>query len=480
MATNIDYEYEEILNKVKGASLEQRRGELEVQLGEARLEGDSKRVNEIEAAMAEVQAEIKPTIISEIDYPPPFNEAAYYGLAGEIVKSMEPHSESDPAALLLNLLTAFGNVIGQGSYFMVGAVKHCLKIFAVFVGDSAKGRKGDSWPPIRSMFESTDPEWAQRRIQTGLSSGEGVIYHVRDERYKKVPDKQSGIVEEVLDDEGVTDKRLLIIEGEFAQTLKVLSRETNTLSPVIRNSWDTGNLQTLTKNSPVRATGAHISIIGHITRRELLKALNETESGNGFANRFLWLSVRRSKCLPFGGEFEQIDIDQLTNKLSEAIDFAKQDREIKWAEETKELWALIYPELSEGRPGIIGAITARAEAQVTRLACIYALLDRSVVIKPSHLKAALAVWTYCEASVKYIFQNVVGDPLANKIIGALSTRPQGIKKSEIHNELGNNYSGDRLNDALEELKGAGLVDKRTIKTTGRPSEIWYLVKHHTN
>lgn len=71
--------------------------------------------------------------------------------------------------------------------------------------------------------------------------------------------------------------------------LRVLRQETNTLSAIIRQAWDGGPLRTLTKNSPAKATNAHISIIGHITKNELCRYLSETEAGNGFGNRFLWL-----------------------------------------------------------------------------------------------------------------------------------------------------------------------------------------------
>ena len=44
-------------------------------------------------------------------------------------------------------------------------------------------------------------------------------------------------------------------------------------------------------------------------------------------------------------------------------------------EAARQLWAEIYPELSEGKSGLVGALTARSEAQVLRLSCIYALLE---------------------------------------------------------------------------------------------------------
>ena len=62
---------------------------------------------------------------------------------------------------------------------------------------------------------------------SGLSSGEGLIWAVRDPGENG--DGQS--------DSGVADKRRIVLDGEFASTLKVLGRQGNTLSPVIRNAW---------------------------------------------------------------------------------------------------------------------------------------------------------------------------------------------------------------------------------------------------
>ena len=178
-------------------------------------------------------------------------------------------------------------------------------------------------------------------------------------------------------------------------------------------------MQSLTKNSPAKATGAHISIIGHITKEELLRYLTVTETANGFGNRFLWFWVERSKTLPFGGEISTIDFFSTVKRLREAIEFAKTVDEITWAEETKPLWSYIYPDLSEGKTGLIGGMIGRSDAYVCRLACIYALLDKSKVIKPEHLLAAIAVWDYSERSIRYIFQDRTGDPIANDILDAI-------------------------------------------------------------
>ena len=123
-------------------------------------------------------------------------------------------------------------------------------------------------------------------MMSGLSSGEGLIWQARDPIMKSEPVKEKGRVvdyQEVMVDGGVDDKRVFAVEPEFASTLRVMNREGSILSAVIRQAWDTGNLRTLVKNSPAKATGAHISIMGHITRDELRRYLDRTEAGNGFA-----------------------------------------------------------------------------------------------------------------------------------------------------------------------------------------------------
>jgi hypothetical protein len=88
-------------------------------------------------------------------------------------------------------------------------------------------------------------------------------------------------------DHGVEDKRLLVVEPELGRTFRVMRREGNTLSAVLRQGWDGVTMQILTKTSGERATGHHISLIGHITVDELRRCLSHIDLANGLANRFL-------------------------------------------------------------------------------------------------------------------------------------------------------------------------------------------------
>jgi hypothetical protein len=161
------------------------------------------------------------------------------------------------------------------------------------------------------VVKTADETWTTDRIKGGLSSGEGFINEVRDpvERYDP-KEKRTEIV-----DPGAADKRLMIVEPEFAGAISVAERHGNTLSPLVRRAWDGDKLATLTRNSPLTATGAHISIIGHITVDELRTRINRTELANGFANRFLFALTRRSKELPFGGTLTDSEILQLGERL---------------------------------------------------------------------------------------------------------------------------------------------------------------------
>jgi hypothetical protein len=128
----------------------------------------------------------------------------------------------------------------------------------------------------------------------------------------------------------------------------------------------------MTKNTPATATNTHISIVGHITRDELLRDLDRTEQANGFGNRFLWVCVRRSKALPEGGALWPPELDLLLPRLLQAREFVKTVKRLDRTPEARALWDGMYRQLSDGAPGLLGAMTARAEAQVMRLACLYA------------------------------------------------------------------------------------------------------------
>jgi hypothetical protein len=195
------------------------------------------------------------------EWPEPLAEEAFHGLAGRFVRVVEPASEADLGALLVQFLLGAGNMVGRTAHAVVENDRHYLNEYAVLVGRSAKGRKGTSMGRVKEPLTRADQTWAEERIKSGLSSGEGLIWNVRDpiEKRERVSRKnEPARFENVIEDEGVSDKRLFVVEPEFANILKQTERQGNTLSAILRQGWDGGKLQSLTKNSPARATDAHI------------------------------------------------------------------------------------------------------------------------------------------------------------------------------------------------------------------------------
>ena len=293
------------------------------------------------------------------------------------------------------------------------------------------------------------------------SSGEGLIDRVRDE------------------DEGgePRDKRFLAVETEFASVLKMLERQGNTLSPVLRAAWDGTALGTLTRSSTVRATGTHISLIGHITLEELRRRLGETETANGFGNRFLWVCVRRSKELPEGATPPQVELNDLAVRLRRSLDHALRAGVVARDADARALWADVYGDLSRGRGGLAGALTSRAEARVTRLALLYALLDEADAIAELHLRSALALWEYAARSVVHIFGASTGNADADAILRALRASPHGLTRTDIRNLFGRNLSAALIDRALTELLERRLARFDKEATGGRPTERWHYAKN---
>jgi hypothetical protein len=176
--------------------------------------------------------------------------AALHGYAGLAVRTIAPHTEAHPASILLQLLAAFGNMVGPGPHCMVDATRHGLNLFLVLVGDSSKARKGTSWSQIARLFAEVDQPWLSTRVTAARLTAGGLVHTLRDQQPP-------------------TDRRLLALSEEFASVLRMLKSGNGHLSPLLRCAWDSGHLPALDMHQPEQATGTHISLIAHITQREL-------------------------------------------------------------------------------------------------------------------------------------------------------------------------------------------------------------------
>jgi hypothetical protein len=227
----------------------------------------------------------------------------------------------------------------------------------------------------------------------------------------------------------------------------------------------------LTKNSPLRATDAHVCILGHVSREELLRYLDRTDLANGFINRFLIIAAKRQRLLPSGGNVPYEVLAGFAERLRAVIVWAREPRLLVRDDTAERMWAEVYERLSEGRPGLLGAATNRAEAQALRLQVAYALLDRSPVITPEHVLASLAVWQYADASAKWVFGDALGDTIADAILEALRLRRE-MARTDISDLFGRHVPRSRIEQALNLLLSDGRVSRALEKTAGRSREVY--------
>lgn len=404
--------------------------------------------------------------MADVKFPQPLSNEAFRGLAGDVVKLIEPESEAHPAALLSQFLVAFGNMVGKGPYFPVGSTKHHTNFYLAIVGDTSSGRKGTAWDNIRAIFERVDPLWVKNCRKSGFGSGEAVISVVSDSAETESPSKPK-------------DKRLLIVEPEFARHIKSCQREGSTLSPIQRDAWDGGDLQAHVRDKDrcLYSTAPHISMIGHCTREELNRIITTTDISNGNLNRFCWISSKRTKLVPIPKQIAEQDLDDLSTLIKQSAEFAKAQGQIERTADADEYWKELYALLNVELLGIQGALAARAAPMVLRLAMVYALLDHSSKIDVAHLEAAHSVWEYSAASAAYIFGKSTGDKAADKILNALETAQDGLTKTQIISAVfGGNAKVEFIDHTLKWLRDSGYIQCVTLDAgpAGRKAERWQL------
>jgi hypothetical protein len=335
----------------------------------------------------------------------------------------------------------------------VERTEHRLNLFTIFVGQTSKARKGTASDNIVATFDLVDPEWVRKQLQSGLSSGEGLIEAVASS----------------------SDKKLMFLEDEFSAVLRVMARPRNTLSTTLRRAWDGKPLQIATRANPVFVQNGHISLMGHTTIADLERFLHVTDIVNGFANRALWVCTKRSKLLPFGGRVSETDMSYIVKRIQRAIKFASRFREIGFSPRAAKLWSEKYAELSADRVGLVGAATSRAEAQTRRIAAIYALMDEFEQVCIQHLKAALEVWRYCQESAEFIFGRRRSTTIEDEIVELLrGAKKGGVSRTDISAAFSRHRNSYDISVALERLKNLGWAKSQKMKTDGRSTERWFL------
>ena len=397
---------------------------------------------------------------------PTLSDAALLGTAGRIVKLVAPHTEADPAALLVQLLAVFGATLGPGPHLVVGNERHQAIIHPLIVGRTNRGAKGTGLALIETIRKSALPEF-DACTASGLSTAEGLIERVRD---------PSGTPDDKDFDPGANDKRLLVRETEYKSVLVRQRRDGNTLAQTLRACWDCQTLRTLTrKRNRLTATLSHIVVIGHITPREFRATLRDSDLAGGTVNRQLICLSRRSRLHSRLGNLPEDVLKAVAEIFRTAHETARKRGELEFTDEFWEVWDGVYSELNRDRADCPATdATARAATQVLRLVLLYALLDGKEVIDTQHLEAALALWTYAEDGARWLFSSHELERQRAAASGLATFILEGGQEGRTRTEVSRDYfKGNKTKAAIDNELGPlvhdGVVIEMKDETRPRPT-----------
>lgn len=458
------------MGKVKAAPKRARKGARQrAGKGARGPAGSGSKISNASGTAAPAGAGVTGSKISNASGTPKLGGDAYLGPVGDFLAAVRGYTEATDEGILAHLLPAAGALAGPRVYVWGGG-EQPARLFTAVVGPTNSGRKGTAKGPVDQLMRQTAADWWGRQCVSGLSSGEGLIDLVAD---RVTRDEDGNEQAEPV------EKRAYVVEPELSRVLVAMRREGCVLSQVIREAFDSGNLAALTVR-PRRAFGAHVSITGHITPDELAERLTAIDQANGWGNRFLWFRSHSEKVLADTEPIPASAFAPFAPRLRavKALGDRAAERPVKLAGGARGLWAEVYPKLREDRPGLAGAMVARGAPIVLRLALTYALLTaplRNLAVSEEHLRAALAVWAFCEASAEMLFNTQTGDPFGDRLLSLLAGGP--LARSEINRHLSNRQKGE-AGPVLVKLERLGFVlaEKVYPDGAGKPATVWKLAE----
>ena len=333
------------------------------------------------------------------------------------------------------------------------------------LGPTAYGRKGTAMDHVKRVMRIVDEEFVEKHFASGIISGEGLY-----ERF-------SGKSEHSLGD----DKRLVLTEPEFAKVLANCDREGNSLSANVREIYHSGSFEIMRSKNALKVRDAHAALIGHCTTAEYVDLLKSVSMANGFANRFLLAHVERENILPFGGTgLSDADYVSISEKVKDAIKSARPKSAISWkdhrpiplSDDARALYAQFYYLRAQEalNSGLIGAMLARLETNVLRVALIFALLQCATEIGVEHLRAAIAAGAYARSSTLHAFGPTLGSKAGQEILDALRDRDdKWMSRTEIRRQVFQDHRPAKtIKEALDLLIMQRLVMATSEQTSGAP------------
>ncbi|PKW13916.1 DUF3987 domain-containing protein [Saccharopolyspora spinosa] len=395
---------------------------------------------------------------------PDRDEAMFGTYLGSLVRRLEPTSEADPANILASLMAATGVYLGDGPHMRAGDDRHPLLVWPMVIGRTGVGRKGAGWSAAKRLLLATDPDFEDRNIHSGLTSGEGLTQAFNeDEAGATGPDEgEEGKGKKRASLLPPGDRRLLAFETEWATVMARMKREGNTLSATLRAAWEGGNLSTLGVNARI-VRDTHVGILAHITPKEFQAKLSASDMAGGTYNRFLPVLVAQTQFLPNSTGADPALLDRLAVDLRARLAAGSRLGQLGLTRDAAMLWQRLYVEFGgySADDGPIEQFLSRAAPNCLRVAGLHAALDGVELITVEHLAAAAAFVRYAVASARAVFGRGEGDLLA--FIAA--AEEQGRTRTEISKSP--IFKGQARKEEID-ARLQPLIDSGQVTVTDRP------------
>lgn len=414
--------------------------------------------------------------------------ACLYGLIGDVARAGSEGTETNPYAIAANLMAYFSCAIGRGPYLPIGNTWHHARLYVLHIGRSGRGRKGDALSLVMRLDQALrdlNEPYAPHIHRGGLSSREGLVALMHD-----------GYKQGRQDVPPMEDKRLWVVESEFANVLHQSRRDGNTLSAALRDCWDGVSLKPATKTNRLYASDPHVCLSGAISPGELLSLMKARELTNGFANRFLMIWAERSQILPFPKATPQAIVNEFAQRILRVLEFvhandhdSRDQLRVELSPQGQWRYAQLYRgELNEdGGSHLVGALLERRAPMLLRIAMLFALTDLQLRIDLQHIEAAMAWVRYAAASVKYVFVSAADDAkmaqvleLTHQILVFLNERGQASRRDITVDCFKRHVPKAGIDAAIEHLLSATPprisvhLLQRPKETPGTPTRIYRL------
>jgi len=294
----------------------------------------------------------------------------------------------------------------------------------------------------------------------------------------------------------IDDKRLWVIESEFANILHHGRGKGNTLSAALRDCWDGICLKPATKSNRLYASYPHVCLSGAITPNELTGLMTSRELTNGLANRFLMLWAERSGIVPFPKATPQTTVEALACRIQRIIEFVRTDRQndqlrMELTSPAQTHYCQLYQnELNDDSTGDrVAVLMERHAPMLLRIAMLFALTDLQLKVDVVHIHAAMAWIRYANESAKYIFISADDEikqmqiwHVAKRIVEFLELRGQATRREINVDCFQGHESKANIDAAVEKLLNCAPpkisihVLHRPKATPGSPTTIYRLSK----